>query len=70
MFTKRISKIEDTNPKNPHALVELKKRLLQNAALSIALLTIIDKNKKIPNRCTIPSNLPQYDINKNYAVKY
>ena len=45
---------------NPHAIIEMRKRLMQNAALSIALLKILD-TKGIPAEdCEIPSNLPQY----------
>ena len=60
MFRKRIQKIDDIDENNPHAIIEMRKRLLQNAALSIALMKILDK-KGIPlNECEIPSNLPQY----------
>jgi hypothetical protein len=59
MFRKRVVKIDDIDPENPHALIELKKRLLQNAALSLALLAIADK--KIPAEgYEIPSNLDEY----------
>jgi len=60
MFKKRIVKIDDIDPDNPHAKIEIKKRVLQNAALCIALLNIID-NDKINEDCNIPSNLPQYE---------
>jgi hypothetical protein len=41
-------------------LIEMRKRLLQNAALSVALMKILD-TKGIPtNKSSIPSNLPQY----------
>ncbi|MBQ7351696.1 MAG: hypothetical protein IJW59_02370 [Clostridia bacterium] len=60
MFRKRIQKIDDIDVNNPHAKIEMRKRLLQNAALSVALMKIID-DKGIPtNKCDIPSNLPQY----------
>ena len=60
MFRKRIQKIDDIDVNNPHAKIEMRKRLLQNAALSIALMKIID-DKGIPNhKCDIPSNLPKY----------
>jgi len=40
----------------------MRKRLLQNAALSIALMKILD-DKGIPtNECNIPSNLDAYAI--------
>lgn len=61
MFKKRIEKIDDINISNPHAIIELKKRLLQNAALSIALLGILEKGGTNEN-CELPSNLPQYEV--------
>lgn len=66
MFIKRYKKIEAIDPKNPHAIVELKKRLLQNAALSIALLAILHFKRPIDIvNDDIPSNLPDYtDYNK------
>ena len=60
MFKKRIVKIDDIKPDNPHAAIEFKKRLLQNAALCIALLNIIDKPNNINKDCSIPSNLSEY----------
>lgn len=59
MFTKRMSKITDIDDKNPHAKIELKKRILQNTALGICMLEKLD-NDKIVKDCKIPSNLPQY----------
>lgn len=60
MFRKRIQKIDDIDVNNPHAKIEMRKRLLQNAALSVALMKILDE-KGIPmQKCNIPSNLPQY----------
>ena len=62
MFRKRIKKIDDIDVNNPHAIIEMRKRLLQNAALSIALMKILD-DKGIPtNECNIPSNLDAYAI--------
>lgn len=64
MFRKRLAKLDDIDPSNPHAIVELRKRVLQNTALGIALLNIIDHPEKLNNlvsgNCDIPSNLPQY----------
>ena len=60
MFRKRIQKIDDIDVNNPHAIIEMRKRLVQNAALSIALLKILD-TKGIPlDECNVPSNLPEY----------
>lgn len=60
MFKKRIQKIDDIDVNNPHAKIEMRKRLVQNAALSIALLRIIDEEGIPTKDCDIPSNLPQY----------
>lgn len=64
MFRKRIQKIDDIDVNNPHAIIEMRKRVMQNAALSVALMKILD-TKGIPvNYCKIPSNLPQYAKDK------
>ena len=64
MFRKRIKKIDDIDVNNPHAIIEMRKRLMQNADLSVALMKILD-TKGIPtNECKIPSNLSQYAIKK------
>ncbi len=64
MFRKRIQKIDDIDINNPHAIIEMRKRVMQNAALSVALMKILD-TKGIPtDKCVIPSNLPQYAINE------
>jgi hypothetical protein len=61
MFLKRNHKIELIDPANPHAVIELKKRLLQNAALSIALIGILHHGRPIDiANDRIPSNLPEY----------
>lgn len=59
MFRKRICKIDNIDINNPHAKIELKKRLLQNAALSIALLSIL-QDGTTNEECSICSNLPEY----------
>lgn len=60
MFIKRFHKINAIDPKNPHAIIELKKRLMQNAALSIALMTILHYGGPLVEQDLIPSNLPDY----------
>lgn len=60
MFRKRIQKIDDIDVNNPHAKIEMRKRLVQNAALSIALLRIIDEEGIPVKDCDIPSNLEEY----------
>ena len=68
MFRKRIQKIDDIDINNPHAIIEMRKRVMQNAALSVALMKILD-TKGIPtDKCVIPSNLPQYAINEKGDV--
>lgn len=62
MFRKRVQKIDDIDINNPHAIIEMRKRVMQNAALSVALMKIFD-TKGIPIQdCNIPSNLPDYAI--------
>jgi hypothetical protein len=63
MFRKREGKIEDINFANPHWKIELRKRLMQNAALSVAMMRTLDEGKIIfegihPDG--VPSNLPEY----------
>ena len=60
VFRKRMIKIDDIDPSNPHAIVELKKRLLQNAALSIKLLAVLDDHGLPGESSEIPSNLEDY----------
>lgn len=62
MFRKRLSKIEEIDMNNPHWKVELKKRLLQIAAISVNLMTKLDKNEIIHGGIhpIKPSNLPQF----------
>jgi hypothetical protein len=64
MFSKRMIKITDIDNTNPHAKIELKKRILQNTALGICMLEKIDSDN-IKDECNIPSNLSQYKITKN-----
>ena len=64
MFRKRVQKIDEIDVNNPHAIIEMRKRVMQNAALSIALMKILD-TKGIPtNHWDLPSNLPQYAESK------
>ncbi len=60
VFRKRMIKIDDINPDNPHAVVELRKRLLQNTALSIKLLSVLDIHGMPGGSSEIPSNLDDY----------
>ncbi len=61
MFRKRLQKIDNIDPSRPHWKVELKKRLLQNTALGIALLSLLD-SYDMPEGVhpTVPSNLKEY----------
>ena len=62
MFRKRLQKIDDIDSSNPHWKVEMKKRLLQNTALGIALLALLD-SIDIPEGVhpIVPSNLEDYN---------
>lgn len=65
MFRKRIQKIDDIDVKNPHAIIEMRKRIMQNAALSVALMKILDTRGIPQDECDVPSNLLQYANNDN-----
>lgn len=41
LFQKRVDKISEIDSQNPSAIIELRKRLLQQAALSIKALNIL-----------------------------
>lgn len=71
MLRKRVAKIDEVNRSNPHAKVELKKRVLQQAAISIALLTILDKHEDVPwdPKEEIVSNLPQYACHLDAVIE-
>jgi hypothetical protein len=61
MFRKRVAKLEEIELTNPHANIEFQKRLLQTAALCIALIYIIRKEGIIiENKHNKPTNLLQY----------
>ena len=62
MFRKRVAKLDEVSLENPHAATEVKKRLLQTAALAVALIAVIEKRGGIPEAAADapPSNLPQY----------
>jgi hypothetical protein len=63
MFRKRVKKIDDIKIDNPHWKIEMKKRLLQNSALSIALIDAIDKQDIAEfehGRKGLKTNLSQY----------
>lgn len=66
MFRKREGKIEAINPTNPHWKIECKKRLMQNAALSIAMMRLLDEDKinfEGVSEVGTPSNLEDYVVN-------
>ena len=42
VFSKRVQKIKEINMNNPNAKVELRKRILQQAALSVLALRVLD----------------------------
>lgn len=61
MFRKRVAKLEEVTLNNPHWKIELKKRLLQTAAIAINLITKLNEGT-LHNGIhpTLPSNLPEY----------
>ena len=46
ILSKRFRKIEELDVNNHHAVTELRKRLLQTAAISVAWLVALDKEEK------------------------
>lgn len=56
MFRKRVVKLDEISTDNIHWHVEFRKRLLQQAALSIALMSILNKVYRIE----LVTSLPQY----------
>lgn len=66
MFRKRVAKLDEVEPSNPHASIEIKKRLLQTAALAVAMIGRID-SEGMPSLTPsgVPSNLPQYAATKD-----
>jgi hypothetical protein len=61
MFRKRVVKIDEVDPSNPHAAIELKKRLLQTAALAVAMISRIEREGMPGSECSVPSNLSEYN---------
>lgn len=53
MLRKRVVKLDEVQRDNPHAKVELRKRLLQLAALSVALLAMISPYDSQPDPVTM-----------------
>lgn len=47
VFQKRVDKITEIDMKHPSAMIELRKRVLQNACLSVMLLQKIQNNNNI-----------------------
>lgn len=63
MFRKRVEKIDNIDPANPHWRIELRKRLMQNAALSVAMMRLLDEDKIYHEGIhpdNVPSNLEKY----------
>ena len=67
MFRKRVAKIDEIDMENPHWKVELRKRLLQTAAISVNMITKLDNNKIVHHGIhpTLESNLPQFAKNND-----
>ncbi len=64
MFRKRVFKIDQVYMSNPHWKVELKKRLLQTAAIAVNMITKLDNGQIYHDGIhpTLPSNLPEFDV--------
>ena len=62
MYRKRVVKIEAIQLSNPHWKVELRKRLLQTAAISVNLIHKLDNNEPIyeGTHPSMETNLPQF----------
>lgn len=62
MFRKRVYKIEKIDTSNPYWKIELRKRLLQTAAIAVNLITKLDNGKVV--RTTddpdFTTNLPEF----------
>lgn len=64
MFRKRVAKIDEIQMSNPHWRVEMRKRLLQTAAIAINMMTKLDNNTLTHDGIHpyMPSNLPGFDV--------
>lgn len=64
MFRKRVFKIDQISMANPHWKVELRKRLLQTAAIAVNAITKIDNGLLQHDGIHpyLPSNLPEFKI--------
>lgn len=62
MFRKRLAKIEEIRLDNPFWRTELKKRLLQTAAIAVNLIHKLDSGQELGEGVhpTLPSNLSEY----------
>ncbi len=58
---KRLAKIDEIDSSEPHAIIELRKRLLQTAAVSVAWLEALDEESEKSLRDFRPG--PTYDVN-------
>jgi hypothetical protein len=72
MFRKRVAKIEAVSMDNPHWEVELKKRLLQTAAIAVNMLGKIKRGRLTYDGIhpSLPSNLPQFDAPVTNVKKF
>ncbi len=61
IFRKRLIKVEEIETTNPHWEREMKKRLLQVAAMSVNMIYRLNKHDVTDGiHPTLPSNLPEY----------
>lgn len=62
MLRKRVQKLEGIENSHAYPEIEIKKRLLQTAAVSIAMLVYMDRNGMPPVNGHIRSNLDGYAV--------
>lgn len=61
MFRKRVCKIDQIEISNPYWKVELRKRLLQTAAIAVNCITKLDNDLLIKINPDFLSNLPEHE---------
>lgn len=60
MFRKRVYKIDQIETSNPYWKVELRKRLLQTAAIAVNCITKLDNDLLLKSNPDLISNLPDF----------
>jgi hypothetical protein len=62
MIRKRVAKLDAVSTENPHWRIEVKKRLLQTAAIAVNFITKIENGQLTETGIhpSLPSNLPDF----------